>query len=180
MINIRQHMGKLILVVVLSAMMWILYQGLYVNQRPKQTSAFTPFPAFSLQEIHNENSIITKNDLANQVSFIHVFASWCSVCMNEHKDLIEIRKRWPYALVGVVYRDNPQFVRRVLSLQGDPFTLVLNDASGSLGLELGIRGVPESFVVDKKGNIRYHSQGKLSLATFEKEILPIMKEVSTQ
>ncbi len=176
----RQHMSKLIVFVILSALMWILYQGLYVNQRQQQTTTLAPFPAFSLQEVRNENNVITLDDLKNQVSFVHVFASWCSVCMNEHKDLLEIKKRWPYALVGIVYRDNPQFVQRVLTMRGDPFTLVLNDASGSLGLELGIRGVPENFVVDKKGLIRYHSQGTLTLAMFEKEILPIMQEVSSQ
>jgi len=135
------------------------------------------FPKWEANDIRYSNKTFSTQSLLKQTSVIHFWATWCAVCVAEQSILLEISQKWPYPIIGIVYRDNLQRALDLVAKMGDPYRYLIEDPSGSLGVALGITGTPETFVVDKKGVIRFHHRGHLSLQSFQAEILPILEKV---
>jgi len=112
-------------------------------------------------------------DLAKgQVSVVNFWASWCVPCIEEHPLLITLRERTGVALYGVNYKDQAEAGRRFLGRYGNPFTAVGTDRAGRNAIEWGVYGMPETFVINGRGEIAYKHVGPISKESLEKQLLP--------
>lgn len=164
-------------VVFLGLLIWVLWKGLNVGE-PLASSIehSSAFPSFSLADVREPQKLITAHDLEGKLSIVHIWATWCGICLQEHDEWVKILQKWPYPFVGVVYRDDTQSVLAHLKHKSDPYTFLLNDASGKLGLDLGLKGTPQTYIVDAQGIIRFHHLGAIDRQIFEKELLPVLKQ----
>lgn len=107
-----------------------------------------------------------------KVSVVNVWASWCGPCRTEHPLLMKLSARGDIVMTAINYKDEPENARRFLNLLGNPFTAVGSDHDGRVAVNWGVYGVPETFVVDGKGTIRYKHVGPLTEAAVKDDILP--------
>jgi cytochrome c biogenesis protein CcmG, thiol:disulfide interchange protein DsbE len=112
-------------------------------------------------------------DLGNgEVTIVNVWASWCIPCRDEHPFLVEIAEDERIRLFGINYKDTTENARRFLGRYGNPFAAVGVDASGRTGIDWGVYGVPETFVVDRNGRIAYKHIGPISTRSLEERLMP--------
>ncbi len=130
-------------------------------------------PEFALEELYTEK-VITREDLRGKPILLHVWASWCGVCKREQPTLVKLKERG-VPIIGVNYRDDPDSAKRFLDQYGNPFKLNLVDMSGKFGLDLGVYGTPETYVIDGEGRMFYRHVGPLDMKTFETDIKPLLK-----
>lgn len=132
-----------------------------------------PLPAFALPAVRAGDPPLTSAPAAGQPRIINVFASWCVACRVEHPELLKLKAQG-VAVDGLDWKDDPADARRYLSEQGDPYRWVGNDKSGRAGIDLGVTGVPETFIVDGQGRIRYKVVGPISPRDWTADIQPMM------
>ena len=132
-----------------------------------------PAPAFSLAGLREGG--MSRGSLAGQPAVINFFASWCAPCRVEHKTLMRLARDGRVRLHGIAYKDKPEDAARFLAQLGDPYRGVGMDRDGHVGLDFGVYGVPETYVLDKAGIIRKRFVGPLTDAVVEREILPLLK-----
>lgn len=133
-----------------------------------------PLPAYTLGELHDAARQRRPQDLAGRPTLLNVWASWCAACRDEHPLLVELARTSDIPIVGINYKDERDDALRWLEQRGDPYRYSLFDNEGSLGLDLGVYGVPETFVIDSDGTIRYKHVGPLTPAILNDEILPLL------
>lgn len=165
-----------------AVLLWLLWKGLFVEHSTTvaQNQQGQSFPSFTLAKINDPSSKVSLKDLQGKPHLVHIFASWCGVCMEEHATWMKIKDKYTYPIIGVVYRDEEEPVKDLLVKKGDPFIYVLNDEEGKLGLDLGLMGVPETYVLDAKGKVRMHQLGAISMAQFEAEMVPLLDTLSKE
>ena len=134
-----------------------------------------PFPDFNLKSI-DSNKMIQMQDIMGKPGLVHVWATWCGVCLHEHESLMAIQQKWHPDIYSVSYKDQPNRVLQWLADNGDPYRMHLNDNLGKLALDLGVYGTPETYVVDAKGMIRFRHVGPLDMKLFEKKMLPLLND----
>ncbi len=138
-----------------------------------------PVPEFDLKPI--EGMIgpgLGAADLRNgRVTLVNFFASWCVPCLVEHPILTELVERDGARLVGINYKNEPEEARAWLAEQGNPYAMIGADTTGRAGIEWGVYGLPETFVVDKTGRIRYRHVGPVDARELEKVIRPLIREL---
>lgn len=132
-----------------------------------------PAPAFALERLGG-GAPVTPADFAGKPYVINVFASWCAPCRVEHPTLMMLG-RSGVPVLGVAYKDEPAKTAAFLEELGDPFAAVGFDATGRYGLELGVAGVPETFVIGADGTIRAIHRGPLDAGLVNKKILPALE-----
>jgi cytochrome c biogenesis protein CcmG/thiol:disulfide interchange protein DsbE len=116
-------------------------------------------------------------DLAKgQPVVVNFWASWCAPCVEEHPLLVQLAEQAKVRLIGVNYKDQPENARRFLARLGNPFEAVGADANGRAAIEWGVYGMPETFVLDGKGNITYKHVGPITRATLDSRILPAIEQ----
>jgi cytochrome c biogenesis protein CcmG, thiol:disulfide interchange protein DsbE len=138
-----------------------------------------PAPTFALATLHEPQRTITTQSLRGQPWILNVWASWCVACREEHPLLVAFAKRKSVALYGLNYKDQRDAGIRWLNALGNPYDASLFDADGRLGLDFGVYGVPETFVVDAQGVVRYKHIGPLTPAVLENKIEPLLKTLQT-
>jgi cytochrome c biogenesis protein CcmG/thiol:disulfide interchange protein DsbE len=117
-------------------------------------------------------------DLANgDVSIVNVWASWCGPCIQEHPLLVDLKEQQGLRLMGINYKDEPEAARRFLTRLGNPFDALGADTSGRVAIDWGVYGVPETYVVDGKGEIVYKHVGPLTAEKINGELLPVVARV---
>lgn len=136
-----------------------------------------PAPAFTLPLLHTEGKTLGTADMKGQVWLLNVWASWCVSCRIEHPLLVELAKANVVPVIGLNYKDRNADGRAWLAQHGDPYKLSVVDADGRVGIDWGVYGVPETFVVDKDGVIRYKQIGPLTKEALEQRILPLVREL---
>lgn len=137
-----------------------------------------PVPEFSLPPVEGREQGLTSDDLRNgEVSLVNVFASWCGPCRIEHPLLMRLAEEGVVPIYGINYKDRPEDARRWLDQMGDPYTRTGADLDGRVGIEWGVYGVPETFVVDRTGRIRYKHIGILTPEGLEETILPLIERL---
>ena len=137
-----------------------------------------PLPAFSLPTLQDPKKIITNADLHGRMVLINVWASWCVACKQEHPVLVELARRKQVPLIGLNHKDTATDALNVLRADGNPYDMVIVDANGRTGIDWGVYGVPESFLVDKKGVIRYKHVGPISPKVWEEVLWPLIQQIS--
>jgi len=136
-----------------------------------------PAPSFVLAQLHEPAKTLGPADLKGQVWLLNVWASWCVSCREEHPLLVELGRAKVVPIVGLNYKDESAAGKRWLTQNGDPYTVSVVDRDGRVGIDWGVYGVPETFVVDKAGMIRYKQIGPITAEALEKKILPLIREL---
>lgn len=161
--------------VVLVAFLWV---GLSLKPREVPSPLIDkPAPAFALTRLDNPQQSITTEDLRGQVWLLNVWASWCVACMQEHPILIEFSKSGALPIYGLNYKDSPDAAKAWLGKHGNPYTLSIVDADGRVGIDYGVYGVPETFLIDKEGVIRFKQIGPVTPEVLREEILPLARRL---
>lgn len=137
-----------------------------------------PAPAFALTRLDQPQQTIRRDDLLGKVWVLNVWASWCAPCREEHPLVVELARRKLAPIYGLNYKDQRAAGLGFLKQLGDPYEASLFDADGRVGIDYGVYGVPETFVVDKKGTIRYKHIGPLNPDVIRDKIEPLLKELN--
>lgn len=155
------------------------YVGFSLNDPHELPSALLgkPFPDFSAPTLHEPERTIERDDLLGAPVLVNVWATWCPTCAAEHDELLRIREATGLRIVGVNYKDEPDKARRWLEAYGNPYDMVIQDLDGSLGVELGVYGAPESFLLDADGTIVYKRVGDINPRIWRDELRPRLLEV---
>lgn len=137
-----------------------------------------PLPAFHLPTLENPKKMLSNADLRGRVVVINVWASWCVACKQEHPVLMAWARAKAAPLIGLNYKDARGEALQVLKNDGNPYEVSIVDLEGRTGLDWGVYGVPETFVVDKQGVVRYKHIGPLSPQDVQQKLLPLIKALS--
>ena len=130
-------------------------------------------PAFQLPGLNGDG--IARDSLKGQPVVINFFASWCLPCREEHPLLMRLAKQEHVPLYGIDYKDKPEAARSLLQEFGDPYRAIGIDRDGRVGLDFGVYGVPETYVLDSSGHIRKRFVGPLTAEEVNNELLPLLK-----
>mgnify|MGYP000102731607 CR=1 FL=1 len=133
-----------------------------------------PFPEFEQSTLFDENQLIDESILKGQISVVNVFGSWCVSCIYEHPGLMEMQKLSGFQMVGINWRDKREAGQNWLAENGNPYDVVIFDPASVLAVDIGVVGAPETYVVDKTGQIRYKFSGALTPEVVVREILPLI------
>lgn len=136
-----------------------------------------PAPNFSLPSLFSGKPEFTSKNLQGKVTLISVFASWCLPCRSEHSLLNNIKNK-NIVLVGINYKDNPKIAMAWLEEYGNPYDIIAADYEGNVAIDFGVYGVPESYLIDKNGIIRFKQTGPLTLEVIENTLLPMAEELN--
>ena len=139
-----------------------------------------PLPEFKLADLHRPGKIYTKKDFAGKVFLLNVWASWCVSCREEHPLLKVLPKQEGVPLVGLDYKDKNGDALAFLKEMGDPYDLIITDNNGRYGIDLGVYGVPETFVIDSNGIIRYKQIGPITRKAWREIIAPKVRQLQLQ
>lgn len=134
-----------------------------------------PAPAFALPRLDDPAQQISLQDMAGKVWVLNVWASWCAPCLVEHPLFVDLAKRKPVTLVGLNYKDKREDALNWLRRHGDPYTATMADAKGLVAIDYGVYGVPETFVIDKQGQVRFKHVGPVTPEVMRQDIEPLLK-----
>ena len=134
-----------------------------------------PAPLFRLPVLGESGKTFSPEDMRGQVWLFNVWASWCGACRDEHPVLIGMSRSGDVPLVGLDYKDTDAEGTGVLAQEGNPYKLVATDADGRVGIDYGVYGVPETYVIDKNGIIRYKQIGPITDEVLKNKIMPLVK-----
>lgn len=137
-----------------------------------------PAPEFKLPGLYDGTGGLAREDLNGQVTLINFFASWCLPCREEQPALMALAARPGVTLDGIAYKDKPEDSRRFLDRFGNPYAHIGVDAGGTTGIDFGVYGVPETYVVDAAGRIRYRHVGPLTGEDVKDKILPVLARMT--
>jgi len=155
-----------------------LFVGLGLNPREVPSPLIDkPAPAFTLAQLHEPGKTLATADMKGRVWLLNVWASWCVSCREEHPLLVELGRAKLVPIVGLNYKDEPLAGLRWLGQLGNPYDVSVVDRDGRVGIDFGVYGVPETFVIDKQGTIRYKQIGPVTAEALEKKILPLVREL---
>ena len=138
-----------------------------------------PAPQFSLPTLESD-AAVSPEDMRGKVWLLNVWASWCVACLDEHPILLEMARNHDYPIVGLNYEDAPQDARNWLIKHGNPYDIIAVDREGNTGIDYGVYGVPETFVVDSDGNIRHKVIGAIKRDHLESELLPLLDKLGAK
>ena len=134
-------------------------------------------PAFKLEQLHQPQLGFTPAQMQGKVWLLNVWASWCVACQVEHPLLVRMARDKLVPIIGLNYKDKREDGLQWLKRHGDPYELSAFDVEGRVGIDYGVYGVPETFVIDKQGVIRYKQIGPITPEALEKKIRPLLKEL---
>ena len=165
--------------IIFAALGLLLAYGLNLDPRKIPSPLIgKSLPAFSLPTVADPARKVGRDDMLGRVYLLNVWASWCVACRQEHPFLNELARNKVVPIIGLNYKDKREDALGWLGSLGNPYELSLSDTDGRLGIDLGVYGVPETFVIDKQGVIRYKQIGPISPEVWEKELLPRIREIS--
>jgi cytochrome c biogenesis protein CcmG/thiol:disulfide interchange protein DsbE len=172
----KKYIVPLVLFVALGL---LLADGLRLDPRKIPSPLIgKPLPAFSLATVADPARKVSRDDLHGRVYLLNVWASWCVACRQEHPFLNELTSRKAVTIIGLNYKDRREDAMQWIGRLGNPYELSLSDQDGRLGIDLGVYGVPETFLIDKQGVIRYKQIGPLTPEAWEEKMAPLIKEIS--
>jgi cytochrome c biogenesis protein CcmG/thiol:disulfide interchange protein DsbE len=134
-------------------------------------------PAFDLPPVKGRQLGLAGADLRGEVSMVNVFASWCLACREEHPLLMQLSASGAVPIHGLNYKDKPDDAKKWLDDLGDPYTRTGADIAGQVGIEWGVYGVPETFVIDRGGHIAYKHIGPVTAQAFNETLLPLIRQL---
>jgi cytochrome c biogenesis protein CcmG, thiol:disulfide interchange protein DsbE len=159
---------------------WLAWRGLAPDRNPSALPSALigqPVPQFDLPPLEASGAKLTAADVAGHVTVINFFASWCLPCKAEHPLLFALGKDYGVPVYGIAFKDRPADTAKYIQELGSPYAKIGLDESGRTGLDFGLMGVPETFILDKDGVVRYRLAMPIDPARIEKEIGPLLKSL---
>ncbi|MCK9531333.1 MAG: DsbE family thiol:disulfide interchange protein [Hydrogenophaga sp.] len=156
--------------------------GLGLNPREVPSPLIDkPVPEFALPRLHDANQQLRSADLRQgDVVLLNVWASWCTACREEHPFLMELARRGEITVYGLNYKDERSEALRLLKRDGDPYVASAFDHDGRVGIDWGVYGVPETFLIDGAGRIRHKHIGPLSFHAWQNKIQPLIAQIRAE
>ena len=137
-----------------------------------------PAPQFELPRLLQMDGVVGTTDLRGEVWLLNVWASWCVACRVEHPLLNDLAAKRLIRIVGLNYKDAPADARTWLREFGNPYDIIAVDRQGEAGIDWGVYGVPETFVIDRSGVIRYKHIGPLDAKVLNETIVPLVQQLT--
>jgi cytochrome c biogenesis protein CcmG/thiol:disulfide interchange protein DsbE len=178
MVRYLKYFVPLVIFIVLAA---FLYRGLSLKPREVPSPFINkPAPDFSLQKLDNMSEQFSNKDMMGKVWLLNVWASWCVACRQEHPVLVQMARRGEIPIYGLNYKDAPSQARQWLKQHGNPYELSAVDYEGNVGIDYGVYGVPETFVIDKKGVIRHKVIGPITSSILRDCLRPLVRQLEQE
>ncbi|MBK6618730.1 MAG: DsbE family thiol:disulfide interchange protein [Nitrosomonas sp.] len=158
----------------------VIFLGVGLTLNPRQVPSplvDKPAPVFQLQQLHDNDKVFSSEDNIGKVWMLNVWASWCVACRDEHPLLVELSRLGIVPIFGLNYKDQRDTALQWLKQFGDPYVISIADTDGRVGIDYGVYGVPETYVIDKEGIIRYKHIGPVTVKSLEDKILPLINEL---
>jgi cytochrome c biogenesis protein CcmG/thiol:disulfide interchange protein DsbE len=160
------------------ALVALLAVGLQLNPREVPSPLIgKPAPAFDLPLLTEPDKRFSEKEMLGKVWILNVWASWCPPCLVEHPVVTRISESGLVPVVGLNYKDQRADAVPWLKRNGNPYRLVVFDPDGRIGIDYGVYGVPETYVIDRQGVIRYKQIGPLTADAVQKKIEPLIQEL---
>ncbi len=160
------------------ALALFLGRGLNLNPREVPSPLIDkPAPAFELSRLDKPEQKLSVAQLRGHVWLLNVWASWCVSCREEHPVLVEAAQTNAVPIYGLNYKDQRADALNWLRQFGNPYTLSVSDPDGKVGIDYGVYGVPETYVIDKQGIIRYKKIGPVTRESWQNTLLPLVKKL---
>jgi cytochrome c biogenesis protein CcmG/thiol:disulfide interchange protein DsbE len=137
-----------------------------------------PAPIFNLPQLESAQKSFSPQDMHGQVWLLNVWASWCTSCRQEHPVLLAFSKQAGVPIVGLNYKDARQDGQQWLSRFGNPYQVSAFDADGRVGIDYGVYGVPETFVIDKQGVVRLKLTGPITPEVIRDQLNPLIEALN--
>ena len=164
--------------VVIVALLGLLLFGLSNDPRTIPSPFIgKPAPAFELQTLRDPSKVMTTADLKGEVSLVNVWASWCVACRHEHQLLVDLARTGKVRIIGLNYKDEAADAKLWLQRLGNPYMVTLVDRDGRAGIDWGVYGVPETFIVDRDGVVQHKHVGPVTPDSLRDTILPLIERL---
>jgi cytochrome c biogenesis protein CcmG, thiol:disulfide interchange protein DsbE len=159
----------------------LLFYGLQLDPRKVPSPLVNkPAPAFTLPSLKDTNQMLTQDILRGKISLVNVWASWCPSCRQEHGELMQIARDNNVQVIGFNWKDTRPEALKMLQQFGDPYAAILFDPDNRAGIDWGVYGAPETFIVDAQGIIRHKRIGPIDRDVWQNEMLPIIEQCRSQ
>ena len=171
----KRHLWPLVIFLLL-----VGFLGVGLGLKPRDVPSplvNRPMPSFSLPTLDQPERSLGPQDLLGKVYLINVWASWCTACQAEHPLLVDLARAGVVPIYGLNYKDGREDALRWLGQHGNPYRQSLSDTAGLVGLDLGVYGVPETYVVDRDGVIRHKHTGALTMDVVRQTLLPLLGQL---
>jgi cytochrome c biogenesis protein CcmG/thiol:disulfide interchange protein DsbE len=158
----------------------VIFLAIGLNRDPQEVPSpliNKPAPAFEIPQLSEANQSFSPVSMKGQVWILNVWASWCVACREEHPVLVELAKSKIAPIIGLDYKDKREDALAMLAKQGNPYLLSAFDANGRVGIDYGVYGVPETYVIDKAGMIRFKHIGPITMNILNQKIYPLISEL---
>ncbi len=173
-----KYLAPLVLFIVMAI---FLALGLNLNPRDIPSPLINQAaPDFSLPVLGQTGRVLTKDALIGDVWIFNVWASWCGSCRIEHPIFNQLAKKKLVTLVGLNYKDEPEAAKQWLAQLGNPYDISVMDQEGRTGIDYGVYGVPETFIIDKKGIVRYKHTGPVEVYDMQNTLIPLIKQLQAE
>ena len=158
----------------------VIFLAIGLNRDPHEVPSpliNKPAPAFDIAQLEQPNKNFSPASMKGQVWILNVWASWCVACREEHPVLVELANSQIAPVIGLDYKDKREQALAMLATQGNPYTLSAFDANGRVGIDYGVYGVPETYIIDKAGIIRFKHIGPINPQLLNQKIYPLVSEL---
>ncbi|CAN5227589.1 DsbE family thiol:disulfide interchange protein [soil metagenome] len=173
-----QFLTPLVFFLLLAAFLW---HGLDVDPRKLPSALLNkPAPELNMPQLQDSSKSFTNEQLRGRVSMLHIWSSWCEVCREEHPIIMDISRSKVLPIYGLVYKDDADKAKAVLRKYGNPYNAVAFDEEGKAAIDWGVYGVPETYIIDAKGVIRYKQLGAITPRIWKGIMLPLIHKLQEE
>jgi cytochrome c biogenesis protein CcmG/thiol:disulfide interchange protein DsbE len=168
--------------IIFLALAVLLFYGLGTNPREVPSPLVgKPAPKFSLPALRDPGRTVSNADLEGRISLVNVWASWCISCRAEHQELMRLsREEKDIQILGLNWKDDAGDATRMLQMYGNPYLVTAFDPDNKVGIDWGVYGAPETFVVDPHGIIRHKRIGPIDTKVWEQTLRPLVQEIKAE
>ena len=163
---------------IFALMAFFLWKGLALKPSEVPSPLIDkPAPEFQLPQLNEPDKTISRQELLGKVWLLNVWASWCVSCRQEHPVLVQLARSGEVPIYGLNYKDKREDATRWLQQLGNPYAASAFDAEGQVGIDYGVYGVPETYLIDRNGVIRYKQIGPVTPEVLQEKILPLVRKL---
>jgi cytochrome c biogenesis protein CcmG/thiol:disulfide interchange protein DsbE len=176
----RRYLRYLVPLAIFLVLAGFLFRGLSLDPKLVPSPLVgKPMPAFSLTRLKDPAATISDADIRGKVSILNIWATWCTSCRAEHEVLLQLAQTGKVPIYGLNYKDERAAAQRWLQQLGDPYAANAFDVDGRVGIDWGVYGAPETFIIDRQGIIRHKHVGPLTVDILNGQILPLIDELQS-
>ena len=175
-----RYLRYLVPLAIFALLVAFLFRGLSLDPKLVPSPLVgKPMPTFTLTRLDNPAVTISDADFKGKVTLLNVWATWCVSCRREHETLVQLAKTGKVDIYGLNYKDNREDANRWLNRLGNPYVANAFDRDGRVGIDWGVYGAPETFIIDREGIIRHKHIGPLTIEIINDEILPLVAKLKS-